>query len=318
MSSQRTSLVSVVITAYNAEKHIAETLESVLAQTYSPLEVIVVDDGSSDGTANIVKERFSTVRYFYQPNAGQPVARNTGIKKAAGEYIAFVDSDDLWLPQKTEKQINKLEKSSAAWCYCDCLYFRDSLDHVLYRYSSLMRPHEGAVLQPLLLGNFVSSPTAIVRKDVLLDLGLWDETRAIAEDWNMWLKIASRFRVAYVEEPLAAYRSHATSMLGGASVTSVLEANLAVLENGLGYLPDDAPRLAARARANIYFKVGLTYLKRGQEQEGQRMIAEALRNDPLQWRLYGYRLASLLPARFVQTLNVCRHAYCRAVKPVSR
>ena len=311
-------LVSVVITAYNAEEYIAETLTSVCAQTYTPLEVILVDDGSSDDTAEIVKGRFPAVCYVHQPNSGQPSARNTGIRKALGKYVAFVDSDDLWLPQKIAKQVEKLERSALAWCYCDSLYFSGTFDNIMYRYSSLMRPHSGHAISQLLLGNFISSPTPIIRRDALFDVGLWDETRTMVEDWNMWLKVAARFPVGYVDEPLAAYRRHAGNMSGGWQLESLLRANLEVLDNALGYLPDSAPRLAARARANIYFKIGLAYLNTGKQRDGQRMISKALRNNPFQLRLYAYMLASLLPTRLVLSLNRWRHAYCRMAKPLSR
>ncbi len=317
MQCESRILVSVVITAFNAEEYLAETLQSVSAQTYSPLEIIVVDDGSSDGTADVVKG-CPNAQYVYQKNSGQPSARNAGIRQASGKYIAFVDSDDLWLPEKIAKQVSALEHSGGAWCYCDCLHFENTPDQVLYRYSSLVQPHQGHVIEPLLLGNFIPSPTPMIRRDVLFTVGLWDDSCAIAEDWNMWLKIAAKFPIEYVDEPLAAYRRHSGNMLQGLSVEAILEGNLAVLESGFGHLPTSNPRLLARAHANLFFKIGLAYLKRGKAWEGRRMLSKALRSDPYQSRFYSFLAASLLPTGFVQALNKYRHFYCRIEKPITR
>ena len=310
-------LVSAVITAYNAEKYIAETLKSVSAQTYGPMEIIVVDDGSADKTAEIVRTQFPDVHYIYQRNAGQPSARNAGIRNAKGTYIAFVDSDDLWFPQKIARQVEQLTRSQAVWCYCDCLFFHEDLNHVLYRYSAQVRPRTGRVLEPLLLGNFISSPTPIIRRDALMEIGLWDETVAIAEDWNMWLKLSARFGIEYVDETLAAYRLHGDNMMKGASIQNILDSNLAVLANGLSQLSGDSRAIAEKARANIYFKIALMYLKRGEKRRGRQMIFQALRNDPRQLRFYAYQLVSLLPAPFVKNANRLRHWFFRTARPVS-
>src|SRR5690242_5053753 len=100
--------VSVIIPAYNSERYIADALRSVLAQTYMPQEIIVVDDGSSDGTARALDPFRSTIRYIYQKNRGEPAARNTGMREAKGDYIAFLDADDLWLPEKLDLQMTYL------------------------------------------------------------------------------------------------------------------------------------------------------------------------------------------------------------------
>ena len=311
-------LVSAVITAFNAEKHIFETLTSVCGQSYKPMEVIVVDDGSTDGTADIVRTHFPSVRYIYQANAGQPAARNTGIRCSGGEYIAFIDSDDLWFPDKIARQISQLTETKTAWCYCDCVYFLETPEHTLYRFSAQVRPRQGQALEPLLLGNFICSPTPVVRQDLLIDAGLWDEGVLIAEDWNMWLRLAARFPVAYVDEPLAAYRVHANSMMRTASIPQLLEANLAVLSNGLKLSHKGTDRrFIAKTHANIYFKVGLTYLKNGKENTGRRMIFKALQNDPTQYRFYFYQITSLFPSSFVRTANRLRHWFFRVAKPIS-
>src|SRR5687767_9423339 len=131
-------VVSVVITAFNAADTISETLESVLGQSYQALEVIVVDDGSTDATAAIVQTQFPSVRLVRQSNSGQPAARNAGVLASRGEIIAFVDSDDLWHVDKLRHQTELLlQHPEAYWCYCDCVHFEETPDRPLYRTSQL-------------------------------------------------------------------------------------------------------------------------------------------------------------------------------------
>ena len=170
-----------------------ETLRSVESQVYERREVILVDDGSTDSTATLVRERFPDVRYVYQPNRGQPAARNTGIRNAVGDWIAFVDSDDLWRPDKLDFQVALLDqKKNYFWCYSDAAYFDHSPENPLYRLSQVVRPESGRVLAPLFLGNFICSSSPIIHRRVFEDVGMWDEDVRLCEDWNMWLRVAAK------------------------------------------------------------------------------------------------------------------------------
>ncbi len=125
--TEQKQLVSVVIPLYNAEKYIEETMQSILNQTYQNIEIIVVDDGSKDQSPTIVKElqrkHPEKVRYIHQKNQGVSVARNTGIEHANGEYVAFLDSDDLWHPSKIEKQVQSMHLNNMDACYCGYMNF---------------------------------------------------------------------------------------------------------------------------------------------------------------------------------------------------
>ena len=208
--------VSVIIPCYNSEKTIRETIESVLAQTYRDFEIIVVDDGSTDGSKDVILSFGTKLTYIYQENKGQSAAQNTGIRFAKGDYLAFVDADDLWLPQKLEKQIHLLNVKGVEWCYCDCFYFRDGYaDKIIEKFSrKVYKPHEGWVLRKLLLGNFISSATPLVSKALIMRCGLFDESQdiRIGQDWDHWLRLAANAEVAYVNEPLAMHRLHTESM----------------------------------------------------------------------------------------------------------
>ncbi|MFE7914333.1 glycosyltransferase family 2 protein, partial [Bacillus mobilis] len=124
---EQTQLVSVIVPLYNAEKYIAETMESILNQTYKNIEIVIVDDGSKDQSSSIVKnfkKKYpEQIQYILQENQGVSVARNTGIENANGEYISFLDSDDLWHSTKIEKQIESMHKNNMKACYCGFMNF---------------------------------------------------------------------------------------------------------------------------------------------------------------------------------------------------
>ncbi|NEP84931.1 MAG: glycosyltransferase family 2 protein, partial [Okeania sp. SIO3B3] len=136
--------VSVIIPAYNRADLIGETVDSVLAQTHPDIEIIVIDDGSTDNTADVLATYGSALRVIRQANAGQQAARNAGIRAATGDYIAFLDSDDLWLPHRIEAQLQRFEEvPEAGLVYCDAAVFDDETGQTLHKYNDINPPHEG-------------------------------------------------------------------------------------------------------------------------------------------------------------------------------
>lgn len=218
------NLVSVIIPAYNAEKFISEALDSVFAQTYRPIEVIVIDDGSTDRTAEIVKD-YSIVkinktiktditkielRYLYQENGGPSKARNTGIKAAKGEYIAFLDADDLWMSDKIEKQIQLFKKDpkiDVIFTDVKIVRFKNGKmeDVFMFKNQNLNKDffgHDYIVLNPLeklLKMNFIPT-SSVMAKKICFEGVLFDEQRRYAEDWELWLKMSVLFNFGYINE----------------------------------------------------------------------------------------------------------------------
>jgi glycosyltransferase involved in cell wall biosynthesis len=216
------ALVSVIIPAFDAAANIRQTLNSVLAQTYEEIEVIVVDDGSSDATSAIVDKfvardpRFHLIR---QHNAGVGAARNTAIRKARGKYIAPLDADDYWFPGKLEKQVARMEQSSreTGLVYC----WSTVIDDQGGLLSSCSHTVEGRLRRVLILRNVVGNGSApLLRASALEKVGLY-LTRAEfqggaqgCEDWDLYLRIAEDFAIRVVPEYLIAYR-HAGSGMSG-------------------------------------------------------------------------------------------------------
>jgi len=164
--------VSVVIPAYNAERYIGETLESVLAQTYRDFEVVVVDDGSTDGTREIVRGYGEPVRLVEQPNSGPAAARNRGVREARGEFIAFIDADDLWLPEKLALQVPLFDDEEVGLVSCRVqLVDGSGRPHPTYEREKV----SGWAFEKLLEGNFIGTSTVVARREALEGAGLFPE-----------------------------------------------------------------------------------------------------------------------------------------------
>lgn len=200
-------LVSVVIPVYNAAAHLRETLDSILAQTYKNIEIVAVDDGSSDDSVAILQSYGDRVVIVQQPNSGPAAARNRGVAEAKGEWIAFLDADDLWQPDKLEKQL--LGMGDCNWAYTDSIFMGGINDGK--RDSELSSKLSGNVLDELVCCNFIGTSSVMIRRDVFLNIGGFDQSLRSIQDWDLWMRIASKHPITYINEPLVRYRVHSTS-----------------------------------------------------------------------------------------------------------
>lgn len=200
--------VTAVVPAYNAARTLARTLESALTQTLSDLEVVVVDDGSSDATCEVVAAITDTrVRLVSQRNAGVAAARNTGIDNAKGEWIAFLDSDDIWLPGKLERQLELMSARAGCLASQGSAYFVD--DDL--RPLKLRRcvPVADPLLAFLRFQNLPNAASSwIVKRELLAEIGGFDPNLAILEDWEFSLRLARYANPLCIDEPLTLYRVH--------------------------------------------------------------------------------------------------------------
>ena len=208
-STMRRPLVSVNIAAYNADRFIALTLESVLRQTYKNLEVVIVDDGSTDRTAEIVREYANSdprIRLFVQPNMGPSEARNRAFAESSGEFIATLDADDVWDPEKLSKQVDCMQEAGLCTgvVYAWTLYMNEA-GALTGGYSA--RTEEGSVFLKLLCNNFLASGSvALIRRRSLEECGGYRPEFAGLEDKEMFLRIAERYEFRVVPEFLVRYR----------------------------------------------------------------------------------------------------------------
>jgi len=195
-------MVSVIIPVYNRAATIARAIRSVLGQSYSDFEIVVVDDGSRDGTGQIVQtfqSQTNKIRYFFQTNAGPSAARNRGIAMAKGEYLAFLDSDDLWYSFKLAKQLPLFDADPDLGLVYSWAEVTNPAGKRQFRNSS----HAGCCLEQLLSeGNFIATSSAMVRKTVMAQVGGFDESLQGSEDIDLWLRIAGQFKIGCVEDYL--------------------------------------------------------------------------------------------------------------------
>lgn len=213
-------LVSIIMPAYNAERHIAQSVESVLEQTYPGWELIVVDDGSGDRTGEIARAysaKDGRIKYVFQQNGRLGKARNTGIKNATGQMIAFLDSDDLWVKEKLRLQVETVEETKADLVFSDgYIFFEDEVEDESQTFPTIYGRFEGTRLFDLLLiQNRIPVLSVMARKDVLHQVGLFEERRAYhgSEDYDLWLKLARHGAVFYgMQEKLVRYRRHLSAM----------------------------------------------------------------------------------------------------------
>jgi len=243
--------VSVIIPAFNCAAYVADAVESALNQTRPPAEVIVVDDGSTDGTDVVLRGFGSRIRVVSQQNRGLPAARNAGVAVATGEWLAFLDADDLWLPEKLARQGAATADPRVALVYTDRFNIGDRGAHPEVQGQALDL-YEGDVFLPLLTsGNSVTASSAMVRASVFQSLGGFMEHLRSAEDWDLWIRIAEHHRVAVCREPLVCYRYHGSMMSG--NPRRMCEARRQVMERALALPRGQAlpPAVKRQVRAFI-------------------------------------------------------------------
>lgn len=199
--------VSVIIATYNYGRFIREAIESALAQTFGNFEIAVIDDGSTDNTWDVVRPYLDDkrLRYHKTNHLGQPGAKNTGIRLTSAPLVAFLDADDIWLPTKLEKQIGVFRANPEV----GVVYSRNVLideEGRLVKFND-RQLHRGSVLHDLFLTSFVCFSTSVVRREVLDQVGVFDESINLAIDFDLWLRVALRYRFDFVDEPLVKYRT---------------------------------------------------------------------------------------------------------------
>lgn len=208
-------MVSIVITCYNYGNFIAECIDSVLKQTYKDTEIIIVNDGSTDNTEEVLQPylALSNVHYIKQINSGQTVAKNTGIRHAKGDFIAFLDADDFWHPQKLEKQLS-LFTGKIGVVYSQSQFVDNDSNHIPTEPPShYLRPHRGDVKENLIFDNFIPFSSSVVRRECFDLLGTFDESLKMGIDWDLWLRFSVQYHFDYVEEKLLYYRvGHSNQM----------------------------------------------------------------------------------------------------------
>lgn len=299
--------VSVVIPSYNCEKYIAETISSVLAQTYGDLEVLVVDDGSTDNTRGIVSAFGSPVRLITQSNSGVCVARNRGAKEAKGEFICFMDHDDYWFSDKLALQIDAMSShpecgvvfaSFILWNQDATGSFPASNSFDLSQYPEGEDPeYSGWIYHQFLLDCWMLTSTAMFRREVFERCGTFDETLPYSEDWDLWLRISREYQFIKLKRPNTLYRQHHRQ--GNRVVRDVDYRTLLLLKavNKWGFCSPDGQCMRKRQfheqLSNYHAMFGLQHLSHGKRVIGIHSLTKAWFINPKRIKYSFYMLAGV-------------------------
>jgi glycosyltransferase involved in cell wall biosynthesis len=271
--------VSVVVPTYNSAHYVTQAVDSVLAQRRDDVEVLVIDDGSTDDTADVMARYGAAVRYIRQENAGVAAARNHGIAESRGRYVAFLDADDTWLPRKLDLQLDVMRgRPGTSACFSAFTVVDSNLTPIRISRSAT------STLEDLLLrGNVVGSICTVICDRSLLELtGGFDLALSQCADWDMWVRLATKTDFLYVDEPLVTYRQHDSNMSRNAPLLE--RDSLSVLEKGFA-MPGLSEPLRAKRRiafARNYMVLAGTYFRAHFYADFARCAARAVAMDPRQ------------------------------------
>lgn len=267
--------VSVIIPTYNRAHLIGRAIKSVLEQTYQDFEIIVVDDGSTDNTDEVVRDfGDERIRYIrHEKNKGGATARNTGIKAAKGEFIAFQDSDDEWLPEKLDKQMQVFENVPAKVGVVYTGFWRIKGGKKTYRPSAKIIRKEGDIHNELLKGNFATTQTTVVRKECFEKAEMFDERLLRLQDWELFIRISKFYEFKCVDEPLVV--SYFTPDSISANYDALIKAHKLILEKHFEDIKKDKKTLA-----NHHLGIGTSLCMNKEIGEGESYFAKAFKIYP--------------------------------------
>jgi glycosyltransferase involved in cell wall biosynthesis len=323
------NLVSVIIPTYNCARYVNTAIQSVLEQSYSNTEIIVVDDGSTDETRDVIQSFKKEIVYIHQENKGLPGARNRGIQEASGEYVAFLDADDLWRKDKLEIQAQVLESFPSVYLvfsdfsvfdengYKEQSYFykgfpffheyKFTLNDIFPnkfqicsdRYPDEVQIFHGHIARYLFCGNFILPSSVLIRKSAIDHLGGFDESYKIAEETEFFLRLCTSYDVAYVDRPLVDYLVKRAGNLTGSSNTERLIKNaISIQENYLSKHPglyESNKSFFDMAIAKSYTRLAYYYLTMTRNKAARIQARKSISLKPFQAIAYSYWLLSFCP-----------------------
>lgn len=287
-SQDTTVKVSVIIPTYNRADLLPEAIDSVLAQTWKEIEIIVVDDGSTDRTEETVRRYDDRVRYFYKENGGPSSARNFGVSKAHGDLIAFLDSDDMWEPNKLDIQMNFLHSHPEVELISCGSYV---LGKRRRRKSPVKGNLSGDLFLTLYQRSFINTSSVVLIRHCFLQVGQFDETIQTAEDYDLWLRVARRFPMAYLDQPLVGIRRHLNKL--SKNKLELRRNAIQVLQKQ--YDPKRVPeRIYRRRLADLYIYLGREYLGIGDSRAARASFRDSMGLMPFRFRSIRYFLRAFL------------------------
>lgn len=277
--------VGVVLTCYNGARWISRAIESVLAQTYEDFELVIIDDGSTDNSKEIVTSHLcdGRVRYIHQENRGFSAAVNRGIKESSGSLIGFIGQDDLWMPNKSELQVKYLsEHKDIALVHSN--YCSIDSEGGIIGVRDIKIPDVSSkrkVVEQLFLGNFIGFETVLVKRKCFDEVGFFDESMVGCSDHDMWLRMAESFNIGYLDLPLVKKRQHEFQLLK-VRIEAVLKDEFLMVKKAIDHYPF-LKRVERKKLAPLYYAWGIALLQKGNNKEAKQKFLKAIMCQP--WKL---------------------------------
>jgi glycosyltransferase involved in cell wall biosynthesis len=327
--------VSVIIPTYNCAPYLPDAIFSVLQQTHNNFEIIVIDDGSTDNTEEIIQPFLDRVEYIKQENHGVSVARNTGMKRATGDFIAFLDADDMWFPQKLAVQLNIfINHPDIAGVFSDFSlcnkhgditherfvtrnyhifnYYKYTWEKILPNRETVVvtkNGHDtsvslfhGDVFRSLYIGNFINTSSTILKREVLNTIGYFTPERRTQEDYEYWLKIAQKYNLAYLDTPLLRSRRRPHQLTSKSEIFDIVQQSLEVIETiGVNNVSRLGKNLVARRLTDKYQKLALVHLSQGNSKGARECIRKCIKWKPFSYKNIVFLTLSYIPSTFTNT-----------------
>lgn len=273
-------LVTVVIPTYNRAKYIEETIKSVIGQKYPNIEIIVIDDGSTDNTEQVVSKYRSQLTYIHQENSERGASRNHGLRLAKGKFIAFLDSDDLWLPDKISQELEMLQNNPAAGVvYSDAL----SIDANGRQLKTIKRKtYSGRVTEKLLENNFISMSAHLAKTDFIRKISGFVEDRNLSgsEDWEMWVRLSTITEFIYLPKTTTKIRTHSENTMSDAKAMNRSMTYALKIMKESNYLTEDQKKILPKTKAYISLINAINHCSAREKQGVFLSLKNAFVNNP--------------------------------------
>ncbi len=297
--------VSVVIPAYNKVELTIRTIKSVLSQTYKYIEIIVVDDGSTDNTPSRLRIFGDQITYIRKTNGGACSARNMGIEHSSGEYIALIDCDDIYYPEKIEKSVKRLDSEPDTGFVYTGAFFIDDDDEIISEHKIIDHPPSGWITSSLIISNFICNSTVVVKKECFRKIGNFDESIFIPADWDMWIRLSEKYKAAYIDENLTGYRL--TQSYSARNIEQGINEAIYVLDKFYSRNSCITIRLRNESLGKLLFSYGLNYAVINQFALSKSTLIRAIKYRSTSLKtfifLLGISVAPLLTKKLILLLS---------------
>ncbi len=293
--------VSVIIPTYNRANLVTKAIDSVLEQTFKDLEIIVIDDGSKDQTQEVLKSYQNKILYLYQENQGRASARNRGLEIAQGKYIAFLDSDDFWKPEKLHRQLHFFEQHPHYGVVAtQCIVHVVDENLQTLKYVQGEEVHYELTYEKIFQRPFIKTPSVLIKRQCFEEIGNFNEYYRLLEDIDIWLRLARKYHIGFINEPLTVYtRGHEKEKRDS------LEARINRLQiSEKNYDPSLISKRVYKKRiSSLHAHIGKHYIQRGEIQKGKESLLTALSIDRFNLRAMKQYLFALCKEKILKLLR---------------